>query len=304
MKSLSNFLSIRYAGISLMVLILALGFALPLPVFADAAITPPVKIQHPPFAEAKCLSCHKAAADGKPIPKTFIMNQPDLCYQCHERKDKNTVIHPAMKGKCTSCHSAHESAIKPLLKSKVEDMCTTCHDAPGMDLPIKHLALVMSKSCVRCHNPHSSPYPKMLKAVTPILCTYCHTDMGRDLNNENVHIHPAVYLGCENCHAPHGSENPKLLKQMPNDLCFTCHDKKMIDGGHPKAGHPTSGQPDPIYKEKDLSCISCHKPHFSPNKKVLRYNFNTAPYDGSICSVCHWQVVMSPPGPPRPDWND
>lgn len=261
--------------------------------------------QHPPFAKNQCFICHTKDADGKPVPDGFIAAQPDLCYMCHQKKDRGAVVHPALTMvDCTMCHSPHESMVKPLMKDKIGNVCTMCHDAPGMDQPVKHSALIMLKSCVRCHSPHSSDNEKLLKAETPQLCTYCHTDIGKGLNLDSNTIHPAVLMGCQNCHAPHGGGNDKLLKDVPNSLCFTCHDKAPFDGGHPRAGHPTSGKQDPIYKERELSCISCHKPHFSRNEHLLRYNFKVAPYNGTICSVCHWNQIIGPPGPPKPGWND
>jgi predicted CXXCH cytochrome family protein len=261
--------------------------------------------KHSPFANNQCLACHQKDDKGNPISDKFVAAQPDLCYKCHERKDKGPVVHPALgMGDCTQCHSPHESQIRPLLNDTTENTCTMCHDAPGRELPIKHSALKMTKSCVRCHNPHSADRPKLLKAETSQLCVYCHTALSKGLNNPNFIVHKAVLLGCQNCHAPHGSNNEKLLRENPNGLCLNCHDKAKFKDGHPRPGHPTEGKSDPLYPERQLSCVSCHKPHFSANKKLLRYNFNRAPYDGKICTVCHWQVAMPQPGPPRPDWDE
>lgn len=273
-------------------------------IFATWA-TEGVNQKHSPFANGQCLICHQKSADGNPISDQFVASQPDMCYKCHDRKDKDSVVHPALTmGNCTMCHSPHESQARPLLKDTTENTCTMCHDAPGRELPIKHSALKMTKSCVRCHNPHSSNNEKLLKAPTNQLCIYCHTAVGKGLDNPKNVIHPAVSLGCQNCHSPHGSKNEKLLKEVPNTLCFNCHDKKPFEVGHPRPGHPTSGKIDPIYPNKDFTCVSCHKPHFSTNKKILRYNFNKAPYDGTICTVCHWQQILPPPGPPKPAWNE
>lgn len=260
--------------------------------------------QHFPYSAGLCTMCHKTGADGKIIEDEFKAQQPDLCYQCHEKKDQESVVHPALFMDCTMCHNPHESQYRPFLKKPVKETCTMCHDAPGRELPIKHMAIDMVKSCVRCHNPHSSPNDKLLRAPTTELCVQCHTPIGKGLQNTANTIHPAVYMGCENCHMPHGSNNERLLKEMPNQLCFKCHDEKHFAGGHPKRGHPTSGKLDPIYPDRELSCISCHKPHFSPNKRMLRYNFTKPPYDGMICSVCHWQQLLPPPGPPKPKWDD
>jgi predicted CXXCH cytochrome family protein len=179
-----------------------------------------------------------------------------------------------------------------------------CHDAPGRELDVKHSALQMSKSCVRCHNAHSSERPKLLKADSTQLCVYCHSGIQNKLDNPSNIVHPALKMGCQSCHSSHGSNNKKLLKNNVNDLCYTCHDKVKFSGDHVSPGHPVGGKPDPMYPEKDLSCISCHKPHVSVNKKLLRYNFKQKPYDGTICSVCHWQQYFPPPAPPTPIWDE
>ena len=283
----------------LLIITLAFTTALSISNLADATV-----VQHAPFAKGTCVACHKTSPDGKPISDAFVADQPTMCYQCHEHKDKGPVVHAALAmGDCTTCHAPHESQIRPLLKDKVENTCTQCHDAPGQDLPVKHSALNMTKSCVRCHNAHSSENEKLLKAETTQLCTYCHTSVAKGIDNPVNTVHPAALMGCQNCHAPHGSKYKKLLKDAPNNLCLTCHDPAFADG-HPRKGHPTSGKPDPIYPEKEMSCLSCHKPHYSANEKLQRYNFKKAPYDGKICSVCHWKQLLPPPGPPRPGWDD
>jgi predicted CXXCH cytochrome family protein len=261
--------------------------------------------KHAPFASQQCLICHQKGPDGNPEKDKFTATQPDMCYKCHDRKDTNPIVHAALgMGDCTTCHSPHESSVRPLLKDTTENTCTMCHDAPGRELPVKHSALQMSKSCVRCHNAHSSTKPKLLRGEITQLCTYCHTGLKISLENSANLIHPALRMGCQSCHTPHGSNNQKLLKENVNELCFTCHEAKKFDGGHPRPGHPVSGRPDPMYPDKEFTCVSCHKPHLSVNKNLLRYNFKQKPYNGTICSVCHWSQILPPPAPPTPGWND
>ena len=269
------------------------------------AVSAVVTRQHYPFQIGECLSCHQQGADGAPIKNKFTAKQPDMCYKCHDRKDTKKVVHPALEmGKCTDCHSPHESKFRPLLKDTMENTCTQCHDAPGRELGLPHLALQMKSSCARCHNAHSSDQPKLLQAETTLLCVFCHTGVKKMLDNPASILHPALKMGCQSCHNPHGSNNERLLKENLNELCFTCHEGSKFETGHPRPGHPVSGRPDPLYPEKEFTCISCHKPHASVNKHLLRYNFTKKPYDGSICSVCHWMQILPPPAPPRPKWDE
>ena len=259
--------------------------------------------KHPPYAQNKCGSCHVKDAAGQVIANQFTKTQPDMCYQCHDRQDTGKVIHPALKGKCTQCHRPHESTFKLLLKDKVVNLCVGCHDAPGMENG-KHSAVDMLKSCVRCHSPHSSDQPHMLLDKTPKLCVYCHTDIGKGLADPANTIHPAIQMGCQACHEPHGSVNGSLLKKPLNDLCFKCHNQDTFKNGHPINGHPQSMPNDPLHPERPFTCISCHKPHFSGNENLLRYRFKQAPYDGTICSVCHWSKYGIQTQPPTPKWDE
>lgn len=278
------------------------------PAPSPSPVPGPKMYQHKPYAGKFCDMCHEQDASGKVIPNKFVDQQPALCYQCH-KKVPGSVVHPALKkGTCTSmCHNPHESPVRPLLKEKVIDLCVECHDAPGVDSAVKHSAVDMLKSCVRCHNPHAASLPKLLRDETPKLCIYCHKDIGEGINDPKMHVHPAIDdAGCEGCHQPHGSKNGKLLKKPLNDLCFTCHAKKKFGDGHPINGHPLTLAQDPLFPEKPFTCVSCHKPHFSRNVRLQRYRFTKGetPYDGTICSVCHWQKLLPPPAPPHPKWNE
>lgn len=259
---------------------------------------------HAPYEQNACDMCHKIDSTGKAIPKQFVASQPDLCYQCHESKTDLKYTHAALDmGDCTSsCHLPHQSPNRFLLREKIGVLCVQCHDAPGLDQPVKHNATSMLMGCARCHSPHSSNRPKLLQDDTSKLCVYCHKDIGKNLLDKTNHVHAAVQMGCQNCHEPHGGQNDKLMKETLNDLCFKCHEPKRYNS-HPQAGHPTSGMNDPIFPEKPFTCISCHKPHYSKNERLLRYRFKKGetPYDGTICSVCHWQEATPPP---HPNWND
>ncbi|MCM2277346.1 MAG: cytochrome c3 family protein [Oligoflexia bacterium] len=261
---------------------------------------------HPPFASKKCKSCHVLAPDKTPIPDQFIAEQPDLCYNCHDRVDENPIVHKAVKnGDCTDCHMGHESPNRALLQDKIKPLCSQCHKAHSGKQPFGHSALDMRNSCVHCHFPHSSEKKKLMKDKPAALCVTCHTDFSRKIDEPGMNIHSAMESGCQSCHNAHGAKNDKLLIQGLNDLCFKCHEQEDYTD-HPRAGHPIGGRPDPVHPERPMSCISCHKPHYSKNANLFRYNFRQGetPYDGTICSVCHWQTILPPPGPPKPNWND
>lgn len=262
---------------------------------------------HVPYGEGMCEACHELDGTGNPIADKFVDTQPNMCYQCHDSKTTGKNVHPALVGdNCTSmCHTPHESKNRSLLQQKPRVLCTSCHDAPGLDQANKHSAVNMVKSCVRCHNPHSTDLPKLLRDETKVLCVYCHKDKGVKIADPAYNKHAALDMGCESCHQPHGAPNKRLMLKPLNDMCFECHDADAFKGGHPYPGHPVSAAADPIYPEKPFSCISCHNPHFSKNEKLFRYNTKKVetPYGGAVCAVCHWSLYNPPPMPPRPKWE-
>lgn len=261
--------------------------------------------EHAPFLTKDCYVCHKLDAAGNAIPDQFLKNQPDLCYQCHEPMRNAPYTHGALEsGQCTDCHGPHEAPERFLLRAKVPVLCAKCHDAPDTQFSHKHAAIEFPLSCARCHSPHQANYPKLLRDPRGS-CTYCHKDVGKQLQDPTMNIHPPLKDGCISCHGPHGSNTGKLLTGDINDLCLGCHDKNKFVEGHPQRGHSVSGGRDPLFPQRPFTCISCHKPHFSKYKKLFRYNVTPGetPYDGTLCSVCHWQNSL-PTQPPRPRWDE
>lgn len=145
-------------------------------------------------------------------------------------------------------------------------------------------------------------------------CTDCHSQLEKPVKHEGA------LMGCESCHAPHGTTTqfPYRLLMKTNDLCFQCHDEDRLlrggyplygvpSNGHPVASHPVSGPKDPVYPNRDFTCVSCHNPHSSDMEKLIRYRYkgDKNPYQGLLCAVCHWKVVFGPAEPPPvPPWNE
>ncbi|WP_242343963.1 cytochrome c3 family protein [Anaeromyxobacter terrae] len=288
----------------------------------DASQTPPTA---DPAAPERCTGCHALvvqkpvvhgamqAADCRdchaPVPSqpgkcgartashwALAKAAPDLCYDCHERKDKTKSVHTALRdGSCLDCHAAHASDHAGLLKAPREELCFGCHDAKAL-LPksVRH-APVAEGRCLECHDPHGSDRPNALRAAQDrAACLRCHDvrapsgkgTPGRsarlDLSKPNVH--PALDAGeCGACHETgHSGELPKLLKKRPVELCYECHDRK--DGTPFPHGAVTLGD-----------CTACHDPHASEQKKLLARKT-----DKELCFGCHQddltgRAVVHPP---------
>lgn len=122
----------------------------------------------------------------------------------------------------------------------------------------------------------ASPAPKAKTKQEPqkIACIECHSEKADGKN-----VHPAVAMGCETCHSaidaadiPHKitSDITKGLYAKTPDICFDCHDKAKIAAK--KNIHP------PIIGGM---CTSCHDPHVSDNKKLLKAE------GAALCYGCH-----------------
>ncbi len=84
-------------------------------------------------------------------------------------------------------------------------------------------------------------------------------------------VHPALEAGCPSCHAaPHAKKKPELsLVSAPPDLCFNCHDKAVFTK---KVQHSAVAAG---------MCTSCHNPHSSNNRKLLKAE------QPELCYTCH-----------------
>lgn len=230
------------------------------------------KVVHPAI-QMGCPTCH-SAIDAKDIPhkktnkiaKGLSAEQPDLCYNCHDKsKFTKKTIHPALGMGCTGCHNPHSSKNTKLLNSEPPELCYNCHDKKKFEGKTVHPP-VMGGMCTSCHNPHSTDTPKLLASEPPQLCFNCH-DQNKFKGN---FIHSPVAGGmCMNCHFPHKSENEKLLQTNTPELCFNCHDKSEFTrkNVHP----PVAGG----------MCASCHNPHATNFTSQLLKNVN------DLCFDCH-----------------
>lgn len=222
---------------------------------------------HSPAAGGNCETCHEPTREHleKGGPDGMKTNRAaSACYQCHEKKNDGTNVHPAlmMEGECVLCHNPHGSDFEKFLVMQKNSLCFECHNRvpEGVDKGSAHSVVKDEKSCLNCHNPHSTYRDSLLINTQKTLCLKCHdreiaikegekTRMVKNIKQkvegiEFVHM-PAVW--CTNCHAFHGSVYRSLLiapfsekiynKYVPGDkktkntyeLCFMCHDPGMLN---------------------------------------------------------------------------
>jgi predicted CXXCH cytochrome family protein len=200
-------------------------------------------LEHEPFAERDCGSCHKEPAQGWAIGKEINR----VCGECHEKPSSYAFSHGAIKGKgCTGCHRPHAARIEKFLRAEVPDLCLRCHQKRRFTRQTVHPP-VEEGDCGACHRPHGSdtaallslPYPRQqylsYSEEAYRLCWECHDadsltdpasqETGFRDGQESLHALHIVNrtieteLGerttrgvtCRNCHDPHSSNGPRLV---------------------------------------------------------------------------------------------
>jgi predicted CXXCH cytochrome family protein len=78
---------------------------------------------------------------------------------------------------------------------------------------------------------------------------------------------------------------------VPLMVCLHCHDVKP----HP-VGKSHLAKPDgvkikvdpsmPLSKTGEVTCVTCHEPHFDADEKPFRLRYKDPK---AICSKCHWK---------------
>jgi len=137
-------------------------------------------------------------------------------------------------------------------------------------------------------------------------CVMCHEPLV-----SKTYLHGAVQ-NCLDCHAPHDEVTGQAfrLRQKPQALCLMCHDVFHQDSemsGHSIGNDPEDSEQqtrDPIYPDKEFTCVSCHNPHSSNQPMLFRYKLVSGDaFGGSKCMMCHWEYYTGDPRPPAPPWN-
>lgn len=194
----------------------------------EAGLVKPV--QHFPFKEKKCGSCH----DEKTLALKKDANE--LCMGCHSGNYKSwttnkAFVHPPVKEKfCVACHEPHASSQEKLLRDKVENVCFTCHSKiEDKSLSTYKHPPVTAGMCLACHKVKSiTKGEKLIEGGIVNKCKQCHAEqmsfthpVGENLTIPKVE--KKVNVNCASCHQPHGSEYERIFKAEMTEQCRTCH---------------------------------------------------------------------------------
>ncbi len=241
------------------------------------------KFVHAAFKRVDCLGCHDGGHSSDNL-RFLKKNAVDLCYGCHERKDKNKFPHGAVVvGDCAVCHDPHSSDQPKLVaKATIQEVCFICHQDDLTGRKVIHAPV--TKGCDQCHDPHGAQNRNSLKVGEGKAgCYKCH----KPVDKGKVKHAALERYGCTACHDPHGSGHGAMLGKKLNVMCATCHPAQK-DGLHVTStlsnGHVVGGNlNDPRREGRAFSCASCHNPHGSDSPFLL-YTGSTAM---ESCAWCH-----------------
>lgn len=289
-----------------------------------------------PITEQGCEFCHTATGEEHPGEKagfTFDSPFPDMCYMCHD--DKNRLMHvhsPVAEGDCSVCHDPHSSKYKSLIKDDFSDnACVDCHFIETETAMTVH-GPVMEGNCQDCHNPHQSDHKYNIKKESKEMCLSCHDQeikignrviesVADNLERKQV-IHEPIKSGdCTTCHTPHSGDYPNLLiasypvKQYAEatvenfELCFICHDSDLLTEEETQFGtNFRHGKKNMHYLHirgnRGRNCNLCHDLHGAPNKHILQNSVMFGKWDmplgleltehgGSCATGCHKRLEYS-----------
>lgn len=174
---------------------------------------------------------------------------------------------------CVTCHEGLPSADSGMTMTAD---CGVCHTA-FQQATFIHAPAEM-KECGACHT--WSPEKKLFAAAKPVpdLCYDCHEEKKALVDSAAVQ-HP-VAGECLTCHSPHGTNTNHQLKADVYTLCTGCHADQTLN--HPVGRHPVRFAKIRATGE-EISCVSCHNPHGSPNDHLLRAGGGRM----AICLQCH-----------------
>jgi predicted CXXCH cytochrome family protein len=143
--------------------------------------------QHGPFAAGECQRCHSlgqstsflgnrdtisnapSPVSSVSAPSRLLMPPKKLCVSCHTQhgsafaRDHDLEQHrPSATGKCTGCHSPHQSLRRyMLLRADNRELCGSCHDLATLT-PVH--SEDSKQDCISCHNAHVGSKSNLLRS--------------------------------------------------------------------------------------------------------------------------------------------
>lgn len=220
----------------------------------------------------ECHGTHQIINHQDPKSKTYKMNIPILCGQCHREGA------PVSRGYNVSQHNI------------LENYSQGTHGEG-----LFHKGLTVTATCNNCHGnhkilPHTNLNSTVSRKNIANTCMQCHARI------EDVHVKiinktlweksPGAIPACTDCHPPHKVELKNVLDNISDRTCLVCHEKdnvhKMVDGKQVSLKVDVTNIANSVHK--NITCVKCHSditPHITRPCETA---------DKVDCSSCHAEV--------------
>ena len=223
-----------------------------------------------------CITCHgkhDILSSKNSKSRTYVMNIPSLCGQCHKEGTPVSKI------------------VNPEERKVLSDYAESIH---GEGLFKR--GLIVTAVCTSCHTshdilPHDNPASTINRNNIANTCTQCHRQIElvhtKVIRGELWEKEPHKIPVCIDCHQPHKVRRVFYDDSFPDDKCMQCHGKKdlykIVDGKQVSLYVDYNEFKNSAHK--DNSCIKCHT-NISNAKNPICLN------SGKVdCSICHNPVV-------------
>lgn len=228
------------------------------------------------YLAPNCITCHNSheiKSSDTNNSKTYKMNIPKLCGECHKEGTKISEMPSINK------------------RNILENYSESIHS----DGLFKR-GLIVSAVCTDCHfthdiKPHEDATSSIHRNNIASTCTQCHVEIERvhkqvikgELWEKEAHKIPA----CVDCHQPHQVRRVYYEQDFTNNYCMECHGEKdifkIVNGEKLSLFVDINEHDNSAHKEN--SCVKCHANVNTSNNPICKGS-------GIVdCSSCHDEQV-------------
>ncbi len=193
-----------------------------------------------------CHGTHEILSSADPKSRTYKMNIPVLCGQCHKEG-----------AKVSRNYNINERNI-------LENYSQGIH---GRGL--FQAGLVVTATCNDCHGnhlilPHTNMNSSISQKNIASTCMKCHARIEdvhvKVINRELWEKKPGAIPACTDCHPPHKVEMQNILTAISDKTCLACHERddihKVVDGKNVSLKVDVNDMASSAHK--NITCVKCH----------------------------------------------
>lgn len=217
-------------------------------------------------AESPCAPCHgeQVEAASKGPHAGIASREARYCESCHGDAARH------LESGSAADLTGNKAALAKADAGALSMACLTCHRSgfPGWE-GTPH-ARSNEVSCQSCHGDSWHDVKgKAAKKRGASACAECHVEAVSEFRR--VYRHPVLEgrMGCASCHDVHGKSAGG--KKGPEATCLECHAEAAGPWVFP-------------HRATEDGCSSCHVPHGSVNRGLLKTSGN------GMCLTCHVQT--------------